>query len=1009
MSLFTHLELLQQFKAVKTGNTGPSTPTRAEALSPTTGNTIIGSEPKVPAGHEAHLYKQEPSRAGLLVTDELEKAVTRCRNKVKELATECRSRNRKFRYNLKKRNRDIEFDLGKDLEQCLHSLSTPAIEKAKPADVLRVSQIFENPQFVVDGANSSDIVQGSLGDCWFLCGVATLSSLPGLIEKICVERDEKVGIYGFIFCRDGEWVDVIIDDQLCTSVPKYETLSSDSQNLYHKEKDLYEKVARRGSKTLYFAKSSQENETWVPLLEKAFAKLHGDYAALDGGFAFQALEDLTGGVSQVLFTNDILDTDEFWHNDLMRATQDRLFGCYLDSLAGKGAATDSTTTNGLFSSHAYSILKATEYKGKRFLKLRNPWGKSEWTGRWSDGSKEWTKEWLGALDALDHQFGDDGAFIMEYEDFLKTWYAVERTQLFDNSWIVSSHWLNVNARRLPSAWQYGDVSFTFTIAHDTPSIIVLSQADERYWDELSGCFLWTFDFVLYRKSEEKAIGRSEYSILWTRSVTLFTDLKAGDYVLHVRLDRNFHRTKDFIQQNQPNWDSRKLTRVWSEAARSMSMAANYDHKAWREQMPVPPEAFAGKDLMELETLTFEKNTLDRKIMRDKFFPKPKDPERRGTGSSVRTERPVQSNGNGVVRGMSMGTDKRRDSEDDWKSARSSASASSSTSGDEEPTRRGDKQREANGAGAVDETSLVDKEQQTEPVVGGIEGMAGPVDKEEEKTESGTKGQEVSTSTSSNVTETNAISSIPSPKAETELVAGKPEKAEAVTSSADKGQEKTETSSNITKTTATLSIPNQLSVEPPTPIKETESPKDGVNINTTIDTTITTTTKIELKDQSNDVIIIGNSKEHTLQVKNEQIESPSIAEMVDPSTRPDVHTNICCDVCGVQPIVGVRWKCLCESFDYASDVEDRDTRLWKCLVCDDYDLCDACHSSGAHPSEHTMLRVETPSDAEDFRETVYQGQEDNTILLGLRVYTKRHVKVNISGQLRHGKIISWKGK
>jgi hypothetical protein len=31
-----------------------------------------------------------------------------------------------------------------------------------------------------------------------------------------------------------------------------------------------------------------------PLLEKAYAKFHGDYASLDGGYAFQALEDLTG-------------------------------------------------------------------------------------------------------------------------------------------------------------------------------------------------------------------------------------------------------------------------------------------------------------------------------------------------------------------------------------------------------------------------------------------------------------------------------------------------------------------------------------------------------------------------------------------------------------------------------------------------------------------------------------------------------------------------------------------
>lgn len=99
-----------------------------------------------------------------------------------------------------------------------------------------------------------------------------------------------------------------------------------------------------------------------------------------------------------------------------------------------------------------------EFRGKRFLKVRNPWGSSEWTGRWSDGSKEWTTEWLAALEVLEHQFGDDGVFVMEYSDFLKTWTYLERTQLFDPSWVVSSHWLSVESRPPPSAWQYGDVS-----------------------------------------------------------------------------------------------------------------------------------------------------------------------------------------------------------------------------------------------------------------------------------------------------------------------------------------------------------------------------------------------------------------------------------------------------------------------------------------------------------------------------------------------------------------------
>lgn len=39
-----------------------------------------------------------------------------------------------------------------------------------------------------------------------------------------------------------------------------------------------------GSKSLYFAQCSNENETWLPLLEKAFAKAHGDFSAIEGGF-----------------------------------------------------------------------------------------------------------------------------------------------------------------------------------------------------------------------------------------------------------------------------------------------------------------------------------------------------------------------------------------------------------------------------------------------------------------------------------------------------------------------------------------------------------------------------------------------------------------------------------------------------------------------------------------------------------------------------------------------------
>jgi hypothetical protein len=78
-----------------------------------------------------------------------------------------------------------------------------------------VGEIFDEPKFYIDGPTANDVRQGRDGDCWLMAALCTLSNKPGLIERVCVARNEDVGVYGFVFHRDGEWISEIIDDKVC--------------------------------------------------------------------------------------------------------------------------------------------------------------------------------------------------------------------------------------------------------------------------------------------------------------------------------------------------------------------------------------------------------------------------------------------------------------------------------------------------------------------------------------------------------------------------------------------------------------------------------------------------------------------------------------------------------------------------------------------------------------------------------------------------------------------------
>ena len=76
---------------------------------------------------------------------------------------------------------------------------------------------------------------------------------------------------------------------------------------------------------LIFAKSSIPNEFWIPLLEKAYAKLSGSYHALHGGYGAWGLQAFTGGCVETFRLTEEKKCDEFF-GDLLEALES---GCLL--------------------------------------------------------------------------------------------------------------------------------------------------------------------------------------------------------------------------------------------------------------------------------------------------------------------------------------------------------------------------------------------------------------------------------------------------------------------------------------------------------------------------------------------------------------------------------------------------------------------------------------------------------------------------------------------------------
>uniref|UniRef100_A0A7N1A3N3 Protein DEFECTIVE KERNEL 1 n=1 Tax=Kalanchoe fedtschenkoi TaxID=63787 RepID=A0A7N1A3N3_KALFE len=258
----------------------------------------------------------------------------------------------------------------------------------RPEEIIIGSQQGSLPCLYSGPVNPSDVCQGRLGNCWFLSAVAVLTEASKISEVIITPEYNEEGIYTVRFCIQGEWVPVIVDDWIPCESPT--------------------KPA--------FATSRKGNEFWVSILEKAYAKLHGSYEALEGGLVQDALVDLTGGAGEEIDMRTAqaqidLASGRLW-TQLFRFKQEGF-------LLGAGSPSGSDvqiSSSGIVQGHAYSILQVREVDGHKLIQIRNPWATEvEWNGPWSDSSPEWTDRMKHKLKHVPQS--KEGIFWMSWQDF----------------------------------------------------------------------------------------------------------------------------------------------------------------------------------------------------------------------------------------------------------------------------------------------------------------------------------------------------------------------------------------------------------------------------------------------------------------------------------------------------------------------------------------------------------------------------------------------------------------
>ena len=270
---------------------------------------------------------------------------------------------------------------------------------AKLSELKDASKLYVIPQNSKNLPN--DVIQGELGDCYFLSTLSALAENPKNITNIIHNSKVSDGNFEATIYIHGEPVKVLVDDSFPVA---------------------------NATKIAFAGINETSGNIWPMILEKVWAKCNKSYEDIIQGNSSDAFEFLTPAPFDHYYHTQDISNSLF---KIIQEASDKNEIILADITETKNTNLDTLSKMGLITNHAYSVIGTavlTKPNGNeiQLIKMKNIWGTNEWIGDWSDKSLKWTQEFKKAVGL---QEKEDGIFWMSYDDYLQFYTTTHIAQI----------------------------------------------------------------------------------------------------------------------------------------------------------------------------------------------------------------------------------------------------------------------------------------------------------------------------------------------------------------------------------------------------------------------------------------------------------------------------------------------------------------------------------------------------------------------------------------------------